>query len=418
MRIKLRYLTFVLIVCSPLVFAQTTYIPDDNFEQFLIDAGYDDVLDDYVVTANINIVTELIIGNRNISDLTGIEDFTALTDLMCSQNQLFTLDVSQNINLNWLSCNNNLIDGTLDLSQNTALIQFACTNNSIDTVVLPPTATLVNIDFGNNELTSIDTSQNPSLTIIRADNNLLDGTLDLSQNTVLNRIDCQYNSIDQLILPQTDILTDLDCRGNQLTALNVDYNVSLIRLLMSGNEIASINLALHADLERLFAQFNMLTTLDLSNNVVLKYLTAHNNNLNYLSIKNGNNSNFTIEPYFVNNPLLTCIEVDDAIFSTNNWTTYVDPQHYFSEDCSLGTDESNLEAVRIFPNPLTDNLFLSFKTAKSTNYQLINVKGQIQLEGEFNELNETIDLSEISAGVYFLKLQTLHSSTIKKLVKQ
>ena len=29
--------------------AQTTYVPDDNFEVALINLGYDDVLDDYVL---------------------------------------------------------------------------------------------------------------------------------------------------------------------------------------------------------------------------------------------------------------------------------------------------------------------------------------------------------------------------------
>ena len=33
---------------------ELTYIPDDNFEQTLIDWGLDDVLDDYVVTDSIN----------------------------------------------------------------------------------------------------------------------------------------------------------------------------------------------------------------------------------------------------------------------------------------------------------------------------------------------------------------------------
>ena len=32
---------------------QKTYVPDDNFEQALIDLGYDDVLNDTVLTANI-----------------------------------------------------------------------------------------------------------------------------------------------------------------------------------------------------------------------------------------------------------------------------------------------------------------------------------------------------------------------------
>ncbi len=40
-------------------FGQTTYVPDDNFEQALIDLGYDDVLNDSVLTANISSVTSL-----------------------------------------------------------------------------------------------------------------------------------------------------------------------------------------------------------------------------------------------------------------------------------------------------------------------------------------------------------------------
>ena len=34
--------------------AQNTYVPDDNFEQRLIDLGYDDTLDDFVLTQNIS----------------------------------------------------------------------------------------------------------------------------------------------------------------------------------------------------------------------------------------------------------------------------------------------------------------------------------------------------------------------------
>lgn len=44
----------LLILLIPFVgFGQQTFIPDDNFEQELINLGYDDVLDDSVITANI-----------------------------------------------------------------------------------------------------------------------------------------------------------------------------------------------------------------------------------------------------------------------------------------------------------------------------------------------------------------------------
>ena len=41
----------IIFVTIPSTRAQQTYVPDDNFEQALIDLGYDDVLDDYVLTA-------------------------------------------------------------------------------------------------------------------------------------------------------------------------------------------------------------------------------------------------------------------------------------------------------------------------------------------------------------------------------
>ncbi len=87
----------LILLCLPMIgFGQLTYVPDDNFEQKLINLGYDNVLDDYVLTASINTVTNLNVNSQNISDLTGIEDFTSLTYLDCENNQLTTLDVSQN----------------------------------------------------------------------------------------------------------------------------------------------------------------------------------------------------------------------------------------------------------------------------------------------------------------------------------
>ena len=63
----------------------TTFVPDDTFEQNLIEAGLDDVLDDVVLTANISEVESLTLGGDfgpvNGMDLTGLEDFTSLEEL-------------------------------------------------------------------------------------------------------------------------------------------------------------------------------------------------------------------------------------------------------------------------------------------------------------------------------------------------
>ena len=67
---------FLLLFAFPFFgLAQNTYVPDDNFEQALINLGYDNVLDDYVLMSSIDTVISLLVFNQNISDLTGIEDF-------------------------------------------------------------------------------------------------------------------------------------------------------------------------------------------------------------------------------------------------------------------------------------------------------------------------------------------------------
>ena len=112
----MKKLLLVLLALPLIGFGQQTYVPDDNFEQALINLGYDNVLDDYVLTANINSVSSLTVGGQNIADLTGIEDFTALTTLYCYWNQLTSLNVSQNIALTILSCENNQLT-SLNVSQ-------------------------------------------------------------------------------------------------------------------------------------------------------------------------------------------------------------------------------------------------------------------------------------------------------------
>ena len=87
-------LPFLLVITlSKVTIAQTTAIPDALFEQTLIDLGYDTgVTDGVVLTANINTVTSLNVSFIGINDLTGIQDFTALTYLYCHLNLLTSLD--------------------------------------------------------------------------------------------------------------------------------------------------------------------------------------------------------------------------------------------------------------------------------------------------------------------------------------
>ena len=67
-----------------------------------------------------------------------LSQFTALTDLNCSENELSSLDVSNNTALTYLTCSENELS-SLDVSNNTALENLYCYSNQ-----------LRNLDVSNN----------------------------------------------------------------------------------------------------------------------------------------------------------------------------------------------------------------------------------------------------------------------------
>jgi Leucine-rich repeat (LRR) protein len=121
----------LIFLCFPFLgYAQKTYIPDDAFEQALINLDLDDVLDDSIYTSAVDTVLTLYLSNNGITDLTGITDFIQLTDLLCNGNQIIDLDLSSNSNLVELNCNNNLL-ASLDVrnGNNSGLWYFTAVNN-------------------------------------------------------------------------------------------------------------------------------------------------------------------------------------------------------------------------------------------------------------------------------------------------
>jgi len=135
-----------------------TYIPDNNFEQKLIDLGYDDILDDYVLTSNIKDVVELNLENLQVKNLTGIQDFESLNKLYCEENQLTSLDVSKNTSLLLLVCFNNQLT-SLDVSYNTELRSLYCYNNQLTNLDVSNNLFLSTLVCSNNQITCIKVNE-------------------------------------------------------------------------------------------------------------------------------------------------------------------------------------------------------------------------------------------------------------------
>jgi len=180
-----------------------------------------------------------------------------------------------------------------------------------------------------NQLTNLDVSQNTALTYFSCGYNQLT-SLDVSQNTILEVLECWNNQLTSLDISQNTILTSLTCHNNQLTSLDVSQNTVLTWLLCMNNQLITLNLNNNSALNFLACDSNQLTSIDLSQNTVLIEFSCQNNQLTTLDISN-NTALFWFTPKY--NPSLTCIQVDDVAWSTANWTN-IDPQHYFSNNCS------------------------------------------------------------------------------------
>ncbi|WP_298421793.1 hypothetical protein [uncultured Kordia sp.] len=277
-----------------------TAIPDANFEAALEALGYDDVsADGQVPTALIEVVTTLDVTNQSISDLTGISDFTALVNLDCSDNTLTSLDVSANMNLQTLEFN----------------------NNSIASVMLGANTTLDYIRGRYNQLSTIDISQNTNLTFLNLRSNLLT-TIDVSNNTLLETINLRdHTNLTGIDITNNVNLKTLYLQDTDINSLDVSQNNLLEILSILRANITSIDVSNLTALTQLRISDNNLTKLDVSNNPALISLECANNNLTFLNAKNGNNTAILDADFNASgNTALTCILVDNAAWSTTNWT--------------------------------------------------------------------------------------------------
>ena len=164
-------------------------------------------------------------------------------------------------------------------------------------------------------------------------------SLDLSENSSLSVLICDDNNFSNFDLTKNLSLTYLSCGSDPLTSLDVSQNIALKFLDFRGSSITSIDVSNNIVLEQFMSTGNNIDNIDLSNNPELFRIYCHSSGLKNLNIKNGTNQNITNGNFYAStNPNLTCIQVDDASWSTTNWTN-IDAVSIFSEDC--GDDDND-----------------------------------------------------------------------------
>ena len=167
-------------------------IPDANFEQALIDSGYDDILDTYVDFLSVLDITQLDLSNRSISDFSGLEYFTNLEDLNLSGNSISEIPLVNYTKLTTLNLSGNSFN-QLDLSN-------------------------------NSQLSSLNISGNPNLTCVKVEPSLIGnipgGWIYDSTTSFELECDCPTLSLTSGSINQTI------CSGDAIQPITFDYGGS------------------------------------------------------------------------------------------------------------------------------------------------------------------------------------------------
>ena len=427
-------LLFLSLVISANIFAQNVNVPDANFKERL-------VLNSLI---NTNGDTEIQVSEATafagsifcnwceISNLTGIEAFTSVTDLQFRGNQLTNLDISSNTALTYFDCRENLLT-SLDVSANTALTSLTCSDNLLTILDVSANTALSMLECKSNQLTSLDVSGANALTYLNCSFNDLT-SLDVSQFENLSNLDCFNNQITYLDVSQNEGLLFLSCTNNELdTLIMPEASQNFRELDASNNNLTHLEMTNYALVAWIGVENNQLNSVDLSgstveflvsfnNNLIteinldgsdLTYLLLENNQLSFLDLSDQSNlGGFSA----TSNPDLECIKISENQFNNNpfgpnSWT--VDATTSYALECgTTNLNETTSTTYGLFPNPCNDILNISgIEVGK--NFTIYDHSGKIIFH-DILKKEAQINISDLESGIYLLTIESFGTKVFRK----
>jgi len=120
-------------------------------------------------------------------------------------------------------------------------------------------------------------------------------------------------------------------------------------------------------------------------------------------------------PYWLNDPCYAWVIDVDEYCCTNSWDPDCQSLYNYCATASgtVDIDEFVFDNIVVYPNPTTGNL--NIKTSLSITYSLYNSIGKELVK---NSTEETIDITELPNGIYFLSIRYGDKTFNKRIVKE
>ena len=245
-----------------------TFVPDDKFEQQLIDLGYDDVIDDYVNTENIISVEVLAINglNQDLTDLTGLEDFVSLTSLFISSMTTVSINLDNHPLLERFSIGFSEVEELLATSHEN-LEEITNNGSTINNAIITNCAKLSAMPSSNSYYDNLALADNPLLVELGGIDDTAWGdvkvencasfegfiatlsvrSLEFVNCASVTTINMNYVEslmgfpIQGIVLTGNQNLTDIDVRNANLSSLVINEGNAITSINLEGNVNAKYN---------------------------------------------------------------------------------------------------------------------------------------------------------------------------------
>jgi len=247
-----------------------TYIPDDIFEQYLIDQGYDDYMDDYMISSNVAFVSSI-----------GVESYDICQVENCDYDEFYDFDNRFEKRMTNLS----------GIEAFQSLIHINIIGHKVDSINLTQNWQLRNLYANFNEFKSINTDKNLELRIISIDDNIPDWSeddldnpgdtitkLDFTYNTKLQHISVPSLGLFNLDISNNPYLEGLSAGNNRLSSIDFSSNMGVMETIkLGGNNLTEIDVTKFDSLRVFSVPDNKIKSIDLSNNPLLEELSISGN---------------------------------------------------------------------------------------------------------------------------------------------
>lgn len=299
------------------------YIPDDAFEQHLIDLNLDDVMDDYVLKSNVVDLKYLFFSPG--FNLIGIEHFLSLESVnFNASNTIETIDLSNLTSLKEITVHSNAVLSQLILPN---------INSSVERILIHSNGYASTPAFNVEFLISGLSNQSGLKYLGLWDSEENIESLDLSKLTQLVDIWLSSSVLTSLDLSNNVNLKSIILSLNSANSLNFSNNINLKELSISGSLITSINMTKNNLLEDLIITGTLINNLDLSQCSSLINVDIENNN-QLININLANSYNQSINIFDASsNSSLNCIQIDENFSPPspvfNNTHLSNSPPHYW-----------------------------------------------------------------------------------------